>query len=277
VKHSATVAILCLALADVAHAAPTMPPQLPPNGLDEYRAYIEAPDHRAFAIAPGGAWGWTSAERSAQVAEENALAICQGQTDQHCVSYAVDGNVTFDAATWSKLWRPYPTTAQASRAATGNGRGQRMFDLAFKDADGKARQLSSLRGKVVVLHFWGAWCPPCRREMPDLQKVTEAMAARKDIAFVILQAREKFEVSTQWAAKQGIALPLADSGSKGDDDTMFHVAGGREVKDREIANRFPTTYVLDRHGVVVFAHVGPVHDWPQYEAFLRDLADSAKR
>jgi peroxiredoxin len=266
-------ALLLSVFAAAASAAPGLPPHLAVSGQDEYREFLEAPDHRAFAIAPGGAWAWVSGESSARDAEEKALSICQGQTEQRCVSYAVDGRTVFDAAKWPTLWRPYSGAAQARKAAVGRERGQRMHDLAYTDARGKATRLSALRGKVVVLHFWGAWCPPCRREMPDLQKLLQAMAQRQGIAFVILQAREKFEVSKQWAEKQGIALPLADSGSTGEDDATFRLAGGGLIKDREIANRFPTTYVLDHNGVVVFSHVGPVHDWSQYEPFLRDIAD----
>lgn len=264
--------ILLMAIAAAAIAAPALPPHLGPAGQDEYRDYQEAPDHRAFAIAPGGGWGWASGKSTAEAAEEEALAICQGQTDQRCVSYAVDGRTVFDATNWPRLWRPYANAAQAKQASSGRERGQIMRDIAYTDARGKPARLSSLRGKVVVLHFWGAWCPPCRREMPDLQKSYERLKARSDFAFVILQAREKFEVSRQWAEKQNIALPLADSGSTGELDANFRLADGSLVKDREIANRFPTTYVLDRNGLVVFSHIGPIPDWSQYEAFLQDLA-----
>lgn len=260
-----------------AQAAPAMPPHLAPTGLNEYREYLEAPDHRAFAIAPGGAWGWASAEPSAKAADEKALAICQGQTEQRCVSYAVDSRTVFDAAGWPRLWRPYVSAAQANKATAGHERGQRMPDLAFKDAQGRPSKLSSHRGKVAVVHFWGAWCPPCRQEMPELQKLRKALADKSDIAFVVMQAREKFDVSRQWAERQGIDLPLVDSGSTGDDDTQFHLAGGGRIKDREIASRFPTTYVLDKHGLVVFSHIGPVPDWLQYEPFLRDVAELSGR
>jgi peroxiredoxin len=260
-----------------ASAAPEVPPHLSPRGLDEYREFLTAPMHRAFAVAPGGAWGWVSGEPSATNAEEGALGICQGQTELLCLTYAIDDRTVFDAKTWPTLWRPYVTAAQARKAVTGRERGQRMFDLSFRDAAGRKRHLAALKGKAVVLHFWGAWCPPCRREMPELTKLWRSLADRQDIAFVPLQAREKFEVSRQWAENEGIALPLFDSGSTGDDDTQFHLANGKALKDREIANRFPTTYVLDRHGIVVFSHIGPVSDWTQYELFLRDLLESSGR
>lgn len=260
-----------------ANAAPAMPPHLDPAGQGEYREFIEAANHRAFAIAPGGAWGWAAGEASARAAEDKALAICRGQTGQRCVSYGIDDKTVFDAAAWSRLWGPYADAAGAARAKPGREVGQRMVDLAYKDARGKPRQLSSLKGKVVVLHFWGAWCLPCRQEMPALQKLQSALESRPDVSFVLLQAREKFAVSRQWAQRQGIGMPLSDSGATGDDDDTFRLTGGRSIRDREIAGRFPTTYVLDKRGLIVFSHVGPVHDWPQYEPFLRDAAERSGR
>lgn len=271
----AIAGLILAAFGAAASGGPALPPHLGVPGQDEYRDYLDAPDHRAFAIAPGGAWGWVAGEVSAEVAEDKALAMCQGHTEQRCVSYAVDEKTVFDAAQWPRLWRPYATSLQASRAITGRQRGQRMHDLVFTDARGRAGKLSALRGKVVVLHFWGAWCPPCRSEMPELQKLNRKMAHRKDIAFVILQGREKIEVSRQWAQRQGITLPLADSGSSGDGDAVFRLADGGTIRDREIASRFPMTYVLDRRGLVVFSHAGPIPDWSQYEPFLSDAAASA--
>jgi thiol-disulfide isomerase/thioredoxin len=267
---------LCGLLAGIAGpciAAPAMPPQLSPADQAEYRAYLEAPDHRAFAIAPGGAWGWVSAEAAAATAEQKALAACQAQTRQRCVSYAVDARTVFDAKAWTHLWGPYATAQQARRAAVGSEPGQRFVDLAFTDAKGSHRSISTLKGKVAVVHFWGAWCPPCRKEMPDLQALHTALADRKDIVFILLQTREKFGVSRAWAEKQGVVLPLYDSGSMGEDDAKFRLAGTGTINDREIASRFPTTYVLDKNGLIVFSHVGPVFDWLQYQPFLRDAAD----
>lgn len=259
----------------VASAAP-VPPHLGAPGQEEYRDFLEAADHRAFAIAPGGAWGWSSGKASAAAAEEEALAVCQGQTEQRCVLFAVDERTVFDAANWPKLWRPYADKRQSDRAAVGRQRGQRLFDIAYTDAKGRKTKLSALRGKVVIVHFWGAWCGPCRREMPDLQKTWQNLSGRGDFALVMLQARERFEVSRKWVETQGIGLPLADSGSTGEDDATFRLADGGRIKDREIAGRFPTTYVIDRNGIVLFSHVGPIADWSQYQPFLTDAAGQGR-
>ena len=50
------------------------------------------------------------------------------------------------------------------------------------------------------------------------------------------------------------------------------LADGRKIQDRDIAAAFPTTYILDKHGIVVFSNIGPVSRWPQYLPLLRDVA-----
>jgi thiol-disulfide isomerase/thioredoxin len=256
---------------------PAFPPHLDADGQAEYRAFLEAPAHRAFAVAPGGAFGWSAEKGAGGEAEAEALARCQANTRQKCVGYAVDRQTVFDANAWPKLWGPYAGAEQAQRAPVGRDVGQRFPDVAFSSVAGARQSVAALRGKVVILHFWGSWCGPCRREMPDLQKLYERIRSRQDVALILLQTRESFAVSQRWAAAQRIRLPLFDSGSGGEDDDRFRLAGGAAIRDREIAARFPTTYVLDKRGVVVFANVGPVHDWRQYEAFILDAAARSGR
>lgn len=250
-------------------------PHLSAAGQEDYRQFLAAPRHRAFAIAPGGAWGWKGGEPSAEAAREAALEACGGQGHQKCVPYVVDDRVVFDAKTWPTLWGPYLKAKAAAKAPVGELPGERFPDLAFRDPAGKPLSVRALAGKVVVLHFWGSWCGPCRREMPDLEKLHDRMSGQKDVVFVLLQVREPIAVARQWGAKQGIHLPLHDSGSTG--ESTLPLVGGGTINDREIAMVFPTTYVLDKHGVVLFSHVGPVSAWPDYEPFLKDAAARSGR
>jgi hypothetical protein len=161
------VSLLTLAASVVsAWAAPALPPHLDAAGLAEYRAYQEAPEHRAFAIAPGGAWGWSSGETTVEAAEAAALATCRRQTAQRCVTHGLDGRTVFDTAGWPRLWGPYADAATAARAGVGRASGRRLPDLAFKDAEGRSRRLSS-RGKVVLLHFWAPGVRPAGRKCPN--------------------------------------------------------------------------------------------------------------
>ena len=275
IARMVAVAGISALLACGAAAAPTqasaMPPHLEGDGQSDYQNFLAAATHKAFAIAPGGAWGWKANAPSREQAVSSALATCQAQTPQRCVLYATDGALVWDSALWPTLWGPYTNAAQSLKAPIGRERGQRFYNIALRDA--KAQQTSkvqSLRGKVVVLHFWGAWCGPCRREMPELQKLYDSLKSESGIAFVLLQVREPFATSQQWASKQGLHLPLFDSGARSMSDTALQVVGGDPLPDREVASVFPSSYVLDKRGIVVFNHTGPVTDWMAYREFLLD-------
>jgi thiol-disulfide isomerase/thioredoxin len=268
-KHPFLIAAANVMLSTAVLAAE--PAGLSAQGLADYRQFLTAAPHRAFAMAPGGAWGWSAEAESAEAALDKALSACQGGTPQKCVPYQVDSQIVFDAKAWPLLWGPYVSAAAAGKAVTGTLPGQRMPNLTYHDAQGLPAKLSDLKGKVVVLHLWGSWCPPCRLEMPDLTRLAKSLEDRKDVAFVLLQAREPFDKAKRWADGQKISLPLSDSGTRGSSDTRLSLADGSMVADRDIAHNFPSSYVLDKHGLVVFAQSGPVPDWPQYEAFIRDV------
>jgi thiol-disulfide isomerase/thioredoxin len=252
-------------------------PHLNEQGRSGYRQFLASTPHRAFAVAPGGAWGWAADAESEDAAMDQALSNCQGQSRQPCVVYAVDSAVVFDSRRWVASWRPYRTAAEAAALPVGMLRGQRFPDLAFAAADGRPVRLSDFLGKVTVLHFWGSWCPPCQREMPDLARLVKRMEQNRDVRFVLLQVREEFAAASAWAKSHGAGLPLYDSGAKGGSDDSLRLSNGGMLKDREVAKAFPSTYVLDRHGVVIFSHTGPVTGWEHYAPLLEDAAAHSGR
>ena len=247
-------------------------PHLDSRGKGGFKEFLAARKHRAFVIAPGGAWAWKGDELTVDTAVEGALQECQQGTEQPCVPYFVDDKAVFDARRWATLWGPYLSRAEAAAAHIGKERGDRFFDLSIKSPAGKAMKVSDLRGKVTVLHFWGTWCPPCRREMPQLQKLHQELGANSGVQLVLLQMREDFATARQWAQQQHLTLPLHDSGVKEMGTEFLTLANGKTIPDRRMTVAFPTTYVLDKQGIVVFSHVGPIEGWLQYLPFLRDVA-----
>ncbi len=260
--------LACLAAAT---AAVGQPPHLGAEGQKGYQEYLSAPPHSAFAIAPGGAWAWVSGHGDGGEAERAAIAACREYTRETCQAYAIDGHVVFDEAAWAASWAPYPDTEDAARAPVGTGKGMRFPDLALNAPTGGPVTLSDFKGKVVFLHFWGSWCPPCQAEFPELQHLHDAFSDSPEMAFVFVQTREPIAKSRRWAKRNGLTLPLFDSGVKNRRETALGLADGTTIEDRRLAPVFPSTYVLDRNGVVVFAHTGPAADWPGYEPLLRHL------
>lgn len=270
-------ALVAMGLGLPAAGAATRVPHLDARGQAGYQDYARSEGHKAFAIAPGGAWAWHGEQPNPEMAAEAALRDCRSYGEQRCFIYAQDERVVLDVREWSQGWGPYAGRAEAARAASGLRRGQRFPDLRWTHPDGKAGKLSDLRGKVVVVHFWGSWCPPCQREMPDLAKFAARFAGARDVAFVLLPVRESLETARSWLRSRGLALPLYDGGADAAKSGEFQLAGGGRLRDRDLARAFPTTYVLDRHGLVVFSHVGPLPDWSEYAPFLRDVAARSGR
>jgi peroxiredoxin len=124
--------------------------------------------------------------------------------------------------------------AMAKLEADDQQRQQANFTLT--DMQGKAWTLQDLHGKVVLVNFWATWCPPCRKEMPDLEKLYEEL---KDQGFVILAiSDEEADKVNPFIAEQKVTYPiLLDPGRKVNE--LFQVEG------------IPKSFVYDRDGKLV--------------------------
>ena len=250
-------------------------PHVGQRARDNFIEYLYADDFKAFSISPGGGWAWVAGKNSADEARQAAVGNCESYSQLPCVLYAKNDELVFDRSGWKELWGPYSSAEQAENAKPGTRRGDRFPDLVFRNRQGQVETLSNYRGRITLVHFWGSWCPPCMRELPSLRRFYLDLREKlpDSVAVVILQVREPFEVSDQWVVDNDLeGLPLYDSGSTGIDDDRLRVAGGGTIRDREIANSFPSSYVLDSNGVVLFSHYGPIARWREYLPFFEDAA-----
>ena len=94
--------------------------------------------------------------------------------------------------------------------------------------------LADLRGKPVVVNFWGSWCPPCRAEMPDLQKVFQQFEDQ-GLVIVGIAVQDTERDATDFADEVGVTYPI------GPDDT------GQTVIDYGVIG-FPTSFFITRDG-----------------------------
>lgn len=116
------------------------------------------------------------------------------------------------------------------------------FEL--EDQFGNIHTLEDYRGKTIFLNFWATWCPPCRAEMPDIQKLYETRDTEGDDALIVLgvagpnvgQEGTKEEIAA-FLEEQGYTYPVLmdETGS------LFYAYG---------VSSLPTTYMIDRDGKI---------------------------
>jgi peroxiredoxin len=129
--------------------------------------------------------------------------------------------------------------------------GQRAPDFTLKDVDGNAVALSSFKGKVVLLNFWATWCPPCKDEMPSMNKLHHLL---KDRGLVILA------VSTDRAV-----VDVRNFLKNHPVDFTVVVDYNLNVS-RPAYKVFmvPTTFLIDKRGIIVKKYFGE-KDWTEPE------------
>lgn len=107
-------------------------------------------------------------------------------------------------------------------------------DIEVLAKDGTKMRLSDMRGKVVFVNFWATWCPPCRAEMPDLEKLAETMKFSPFEVFAVSSDRSFAEIDAFMGPRK----------------TRMKIGLDPDQKWAEIygTERLPETYVIDKQG-----------------------------
>ena len=104
------------------------------------------------------------------------------------------------------------------------------------DASGKSVDLQSFKGKKVFVNLWATWCPPCRAEMPSIEKLYSA-ANKENAAFVMLSLDNDFETAKKYVQEKDLNLPI------------YYPAG--DLPDLFAVNGIPTTFIFNEEGELV--------------------------
>jgi peroxiredoxin len=116
-------------------------------------------------------------------------------------------------------------------------------EFAIKDDMGTEVKLSDFRGNVVFLNFWYTTCPPCVREMPDMELVTRVFKDRK-FRMVPISVDTNFDdVKKFYEAHKLTSMPM-------------YLDPGKNVANRYNVHKFPETYIIDGNGIVLKHYIG---------------------
>lgn len=262
----AVILALSFLLPPIAVQAET-PPHAAKKAVKKYQKYMKARQHRAFAISVGGAYGWDSKQSSKERAIEKAMGSCQQAADP-CFVYSVNGKTVLDTSNWAAALAPYPSKAQAQGAPVGGNRGNMFPDLTFNTQDGQKKALSDYRGKLILVHIWAAWCPGCKDEMPELQKFYDRYKNNPDVVFVPISTREPFSKSLHWAESNGFSLPYVHTGRVGKKDKGLPMSDGGSINLNQIGKYIPSSFLLDRNGMVLWRLNREFWKWEEFSAQL---------
>ncbi len=148
---------------------------------------------------------------------------------------------------------PQFSAAMAKLEATDAKRQQADFTLT--DLEGKSWKLKDLQGKVVLVNFWATWCPPCRKEMPDLESLYEQF---KGQGFVVLAiSDEEAAKVSPFITERKITYPIL-------------LDPGRKVNSEFEMSGIPKSFVYDRSGKLVAQSI----DMRTKKQFLEMLAQA---
>jgi peroxiredoxin len=128
----------------------------------------------------------------------------------------------------------------------------KAVDFTLKDLNEKSHTLSEYKGKIVFLNFWATWCPPCRAEMPSMQKLYTTWDSREFVmlAVDIGESREKVKA---FAEENGYTFPILLDRDK-------------KVARKYMVRGIPTTYLIGKDGNIIKKIVGS-REWTLEEFY----------
>lgn len=150
--------------------------------------------------------------------------------------------------------------ASISGAATPVNIGDPAPDFALPDLSGQTMHLSELRGKVVLLNFWGTFCGPCRKEMPALEHLHASLKSEGFTVLAVSIDRSEDAVRSFLKTVPSSFPVLLDS-----DKAVFHGPYATFA--------LPLTYLIDKRGTIVAKYLGS-QDWDsaEFKEMVRKLA-----
>ena len=137
-------------------------------------------------------------------------------------------------------------------------KGQEAPDFALPLTDGSEAKLSELLkdNEVVVLNIFASWCGPCREEFPEMEKTYQKYKDKMEIIAVTGDPDDTMDVMAKYKEEHGLSFPV---GMKNESIESLQIGG------------FPTTYIIDRNGKIVFSQASAFSSGEDFEKIVTAL------
>jgi peroxiredoxin len=128
--------------------------------------------------------------------------------------------------------------------------GQKAPEFTLRDLTGNQVSLASFKGKTVLLNFWATWCPPCKDELPTIEKLHQAMTHRGLVVLAVSVDTSPTKVK-DYVKEHPMSFSVLH-------DATLSVSRSYKVFS------LPMTFVIDKRGIIVDKHFGH-RDWAKPE------------
>jgi cytochrome c biogenesis protein CcmG/thiol:disulfide interchange protein DsbE len=163
---------------------------------------------------------------------------CPGEPEQSVVALGEITGVSMDPAQSPQPSQPAP-------------------DFQFQTPEGQSTSLSQLKGQLVLVNFWATWCGPCTYEMPFLQQFYQEHPG-DEVVLLAINVQESPSQVAEFMQSRGFSFTvLLDSQA--------------DVAQRYNVRGIPTTFFIDREGIIQQIHVGAFQSQAEIESILSEL------
>ncbi|MFW5996115.1 MAG: TlpA family protein disulfide reductase [Halanaerobiaceae bacterium] len=135
------------------------------------------------------------------------------------------------------------TRAEEEDIPVGTETGEQAPNFTLENLEGEEVSLDDYRGEKIFLNFWATWCPPCKSEMPDIQKLHED---NENITILTINLQENKNQAETYLQQNDLSFPV-----------LLDTEG--EAGNKYLVRSIPTTYIIDKEGIIKDQHIGAMN------------------
>ncbi len=132
-----------------------------------------------------------------------------------------------------------------SGVSEGSWRNRKAPDFSLAGLSGQRVSLSGMRGHVVFVDFWASWCPPCKKEFPELKKLTEEFKGTEFVTLAVSEDKVRSNVKSFTAEFPDLPANL-----------IVLLDRRSEAIKKYSVGAMPTSFIIDAKGVIRYIHYG---------------------